>query len=136
MPATKAWPSGRRITIHDIQAATDRVERWSMLTSYDMLTAGIFERAGVRALLVGDTSAEIVLSCGDPLPVTMNQLVPNLASDPDVNSGPLRRGTHLQPTPRPSVNVGEPRPPEMQMTPCGHAIRTSPVPGTARGVGC
>ena len=47
-----------------------------MLTSYDTLTAGIFERAGVRALLVGDTSAEMVLGYPDTLPVTMDQLVP------------------------------------------------------------
>jgi 3-methyl-2-oxobutanoate hydroxymethyltransferase len=47
-----------------------------MLSSYDRLTAGIFEQAGVRALLVGDTSAEMVLGYPDTLPVTMDQLVP------------------------------------------------------------
>ncbi len=51
MPEATAWPAGRRITIRDLQAATDRGERWPMLTSYDTLTAGIFEQAGVRALL-------------------------------------------------------------------------------------
>jgi 3-methyl-2-oxobutanoate hydroxymethyltransferase len=71
-----AWPEGRRITIRDLQAATDRGERWSMLTSYDTLTAGIFEQAGVRALLVGDTSAEMVLGHSSTLPVTMDQLIP------------------------------------------------------------
>ena len=60
MPEPAAWPADRRITITDLQAATDRGERWSMLTSYDTLTAGVFEQAGVRALLVGDTSAERV----------------------------------------------------------------------------
>jgi 3-methyl-2-oxobutanoate hydroxymethyltransferase len=69
------WPAHRRITVRDLQAATDRGERWSMLTSYDTLTAGIFEQAGVRALLVGDTSAEMVLGYGDTLPVTMDALV-------------------------------------------------------------
>jgi hypothetical protein len=43
MTGTAAWPAGRRITIRDLQAATDRGERWSMLTSYDTLTAGVFE---------------------------------------------------------------------------------------------
>jgi 3-methyl-2-oxobutanoate hydroxymethyltransferase len=71
-----SWPDDRRITIRDLQAATDRGERWSMLTSYDTLTAGIFEEAGVRALLVGDTSAEMVLGYPDTLPVTMEQLIP------------------------------------------------------------
>jgi 3-methyl-2-oxobutanoate hydroxymethyltransferase len=76
MSSATAWPDDRRITIHDLQAATDRGERWSMLTSYDTLTAGIFERAGVRALLVGDTSAEMVLGYRDTLPVTMDQMIP------------------------------------------------------------
>jgi hypothetical protein len=34
MTATTAWPTGRRITIRDLQAATDRGERWSRLTSH------------------------------------------------------------------------------------------------------
>jgi 3-methyl-2-oxobutanoate hydroxymethyltransferase len=71
-----AWPADLRITITDLQAATDRGERWSMLTSYDTLTAGVFEQAGVRALLVGDTSAEMVLGHETTVPMTMDQLVP------------------------------------------------------------
>jgi 3-methyl-2-oxobutanoate hydroxymethyltransferase len=76
MPEPAAWPADRRITITDLQAATDRGERWSMLTSYDTLTAGVFEQAGVRALLVGDTSAEIVLGLQTTVPMTMDQLIP------------------------------------------------------------
>ena len=76
MTSVNEWPENRRITIHDLQAATGRGEPWSMLTSYDVLTAGIFEQAGVRALLVGDTSAEMVLGYGDTLPMTMDQLIP------------------------------------------------------------
>ncbi len=45
-----------------------------MLTSYDALTAGVFEQAGVRALLVGDTSAEMVLGHPDTLPATMDEM--------------------------------------------------------------
>ena len=40
-----------------------------------LLTAGIFEQAGVRALLVGDTSAELVLGYDSTLPVTMAELI-------------------------------------------------------------
>jgi 3-methyl-2-oxobutanoate hydroxymethyltransferase len=75
-PGDRTWPAGRRITIADLQAATDRGERWSMLTSYDTLTAGVFEQAGVRALLVGDTSAEMVLGYDTTVPISMDQLVP------------------------------------------------------------
>lgn len=63
------WPVGRRITIRDLQAATDRGERWAMLTSYDTITAGLFEQAGIRVILVGDTSAEMVLGHTTTLPV-------------------------------------------------------------------
>ena len=76
MPEPAVWPADRRITITDLQAATDRGERWSMLTSYDTLTAGVFEQAGVRALLVGDTSAEMVLGFQTTVPMTMDQLIP------------------------------------------------------------
>jgi 3-methyl-2-oxobutanoate hydroxymethyltransferase len=75
-PEATAWPADRRITIGDLQAATDRSERWSMLTSYDTMTAGVFEQAGVRALLVGDTSAEVVLGYETTVPVTLDQLIP------------------------------------------------------------
>jgi len=75
MSSASAWPDDRRITVRDLHAATDRGERWSMLTSYDVITAGIFERAGVRALLVGDTSAELVLGHSSTLPVTMTELI-------------------------------------------------------------
>jgi 3-methyl-2-oxobutanoate hydroxymethyltransferase len=70
------WPAERRITVRDLQAATDRGERWAMLTSYDTLTAGVFEQAGVRALLVGDTSGQTVFGYPDTVPVTMDQLIP------------------------------------------------------------
>jgi 3-methyl-2-oxobutanoate hydroxymethyltransferase len=75
-PEATAWPADRRITIGDLQAATDRSERWSMLTSYDTMTAGVFEQGGVRALLVGDTSAEVVLGYETTVPVTLDQLIP------------------------------------------------------------
>jgi 3-methyl-2-oxobutanoate hydroxymethyltransferase len=86
MSGMTGWPDDRRVTVWDLQAATDRRERWSMLTSYDTLTAGVFERAGVRALLVGDTSAEMVLGYSDTLPVTMDELVSMVAA--------VVRGTH------------------------------------------
>lgn len=75
LTSSSAWQDDRRITVTDLQAATDRSERWSMLTSCDVLTAGIFEQAGVRALLVGDAGAKLVLGHGSTLPVTMAELV-------------------------------------------------------------
>lgn len=76
MSQDSQWPVGRRITVRDLRAATDRGTRWSMLTCYDTLTAGIFEQAGVRALLVGDTSGQVVFGYPDTVPVTMDELLP------------------------------------------------------------
>ena len=70
------WPRDRRITVRDLQEATDRGDRWTLLTSYDTLTAGIFERAGVRVLLVGDTSAQTVFGYSSTLPATLDLLIP------------------------------------------------------------
>lgn len=78
MNTTKAdnWPRDRRITVRDLQAATDRGERWAMLTSYDAMTAGVFEQSGVRAILVGDTAAIMVYGHETTVPATMDVLTP------------------------------------------------------------
>lgn len=47
-----------------------------MLTSYDTQTAGLMERAGVRAILVGDTSGMTVFGHTDTIAVTMDHLIP------------------------------------------------------------
>ena len=52
--------TGRRITVRDIAAAKERGDRWPMLTAYDALTAGIFDKAGIPVLLVGDSAAMVV----------------------------------------------------------------------------
>lgn len=70
------WPQDRRITVRDLREATDRGDRWTLLTSYDTLTAGVFERAGVRVLLVGDTSAQTVFGYSSTLPATLDLLIP------------------------------------------------------------
>lgn len=71
-----AWPTEGRVTVRHLQAATDHGERWTMLTSYDTLTAGLFEQSGVHALLVGDTSSELVLGYDSTVPITMRELLP------------------------------------------------------------
>ena len=66
----------RRITVRDLQAAKDRGERWAMLTSYDMLTAALFDEAGIPALLVGDSAGNNVLGYDTTVPVTVEDMVP------------------------------------------------------------
>ena len=67
---------GRRMTVHDIQQAKQWGERFVMLTAYDTLVAGVFDRVGVPLLLVGDTSGQVVFGYANTVPVTMDHLVP------------------------------------------------------------
>ena len=46
------------------------------LTSYDMLTAAIFDRAGIDFLLVGDSAGNTVLGYDTTVPVTTEELIP------------------------------------------------------------
>jgi 3-methyl-2-oxobutanoate hydroxymethyltransferase len=66
----------RRISITDLQEKKQRGERFAMLTSYDQITAGIFEDAGISVLLVGDSAANNVLGYPDTLSVTIEELLP------------------------------------------------------------
>lgn len=61
-------------TLH-LQRAKDSGEKFSMLTSYDVLTAGIFDAAGVDVLLVGDSLGNTVLGRESTLPVTLDQMI-------------------------------------------------------------
>ena len=65
-----------RLSINELQERKRRGQRWAMLTSYDYLTAGIFEQAGVDVLLVGDSAANTVLGYPDTLSVTVDELLP------------------------------------------------------------
>src|ERR1700734_439805 len=68
--------TGRRVTIRDIAAAKARGEKWPMLTADDALPAGIFARAGIPVLLVGDSAAMVVSGHDTTIPVTVDDLIP------------------------------------------------------------
>ena len=76
LPALYGGVTNRRVRPSDLLRAKERGERWAMLTSYDMLTAGIFESAGVPVLLVGDSAGNNVLGYPTTVPVTVDELLP------------------------------------------------------------
>jgi 3-methyl-2-oxobutanoate hydroxymethyltransferase len=49
--------------------------KFSCLTSYDHLTAGIFDEAGIDVILVGDSAANNSLGYSTTLPITIDELV-------------------------------------------------------------
>jgi 3-methyl-2-oxobutanoate hydroxymethyltransferase len=65
-----------RITTSDLTAMKKRGEKWAMLTSYDSMTAGIFDEAGIPVLLVGDSAGNNFLGEANTIPVTVDELIP------------------------------------------------------------
>jgi 3-methyl-2-oxobutanoate hydroxymethyltransferase len=68
--------TSRRVTTRDLQLAKDKGEKWAMLTSYDMLTAQLFDEVGIPVLLVGDSAGNNVLGYENTVPVTMEDMLP------------------------------------------------------------
>jgi 3-methyl-2-oxobutanoate hydroxymethyltransferase len=66
----------KRVRIPHLQALKERGERWAMLTAYDAYTAEIFDEAGIKVLLVGDSAANNVYGYENTLPVTVEELLP------------------------------------------------------------
>ena len=66
----------RRVTILDLKSAKERGEKWAMLTSYEQMTASIFDEAGIPVLLVGDSAGNNFLGEENTIPVTVDELIP------------------------------------------------------------
>jgi 3-methyl-2-oxobutanoate hydroxymethyltransferase len=62
-------------TRHFAQAKSNGI-KITGLTSYDTLTAQIFDEAGIDFLLVGDSAGNTVLGYDSTLPVTVDELIP------------------------------------------------------------
>jgi 3-methyl-2-oxobutanoate hydroxymethyltransferase len=66
----------RRVTIADLADAKVCGEKWPMLTSYEEMTASIFDEAGIPVLLVGDSAGNNFLGFENTIPVTVDEMIP------------------------------------------------------------
>jgi len=66
----------RRVRTRHFQSAKESGIRITGLTSYDQLTAGIFDEAGIDFLLVGDSAGNNVYGYDTTLPVSIDDLIP------------------------------------------------------------
>ncbi len=66
----------QRITLDLLKALKQRGQKFAMLTAYDFPTAGLAERAGVHALLVGDSLANVILGHSTTRLVTLDLMIP------------------------------------------------------------
>ncbi|HEX6953352.1 MAG TPA: 3-methyl-2-oxobutanoate hydroxymethyltransferase [Agromyces sp.] len=74
--AAKTTSGPKRVRTRHFQNAKREGIKITGLTSYDALTARIFDEAGIDFLLVGDSAANNVLGYETTLPVTVDELIP------------------------------------------------------------
>ena len=65
----------RRTSIADLAAMKARGEKWSVITSYEEMTASIFDEAGIPVLLVGDSAGNNFLGEENTIPVTLEAMI-------------------------------------------------------------
>lgn len=65
----------RKVTTHRFLEMKQKGEKISILTSYDYTTAGIVDRAGVDAILVGDSASNVMAGNATTLPMTVDQMI-------------------------------------------------------------
>jgi 3-methyl-2-oxobutanoate hydroxymethyltransferase len=65
----------RKFTLNDLRAARAANTKVPILTCYDYTTARLMERAGVPALLVGDSAANVVLGHETTIPVPLHLMI-------------------------------------------------------------
>ncbi|MFQ5680279.1 MAG: 3-methyl-2-oxobutanoate hydroxymethyltransferase [Gemmatimonadota bacterium] len=65
----------RRVTIHDLAAMKRAGRKIAMITAYDAPFAALVDRAGVDAILVGDSVGKVLAGEETTLPVTLEQMI-------------------------------------------------------------
>ncbi|MBX3067516.1 MAG: 3-methyl-2-oxobutanoate hydroxymethyltransferase [Cryobacterium sp.] len=74
--ATAAQANLKKVRTRHFQSAKESGVKITGLTSYDQLSATIFDRAGIDFLLVGDSAGNNVFGFDTTLPVTIDELIP------------------------------------------------------------
>ncbi len=74
--AAAAQANLKRVRTRHFQSAKQNGVKITGLTSYDQLTASIFDAAGIDFLLVGDSAGNNVLGYDTTLPVKIDDLIP------------------------------------------------------------
>ena len=65
-----------RLRTRHFARAKRESQAFACMTSYDCMTAGIFDEAGIDLLLVGDSLANVVLGHETTLSLTLDEIIP------------------------------------------------------------
>lgn len=65
-----------RVRVQHFQELKERGSKFACLTSYDMLTAAIFDEVGIPLILVGDSAADNMLGYETTSPITLEEMIP------------------------------------------------------------
>jgi len=80
-------PLTEKVTLGHLRSARQSGQKTAMLTCYDYTTARLMQEAGVPALLVGDSAANVILGHPTTLPVSLSFMIEITAA--------VRRGAPL-----------------------------------------
>ncbi len=73
-------PALKRVRTRHFKRAKENGIKITGLTSYDFMSASIFDEAGIDFLLVGDSAGNTVFGYDTTIPVTMDELIPLTAA--------------------------------------------------------
>jgi len=79
--------SVKRVRTHLLREMKQRGERFTVLTSYDMYTAQVFDEAGINVILIGGNAANNVYGYPTSFPVRVDELIPLARAVARVSSG-------------------------------------------------
>ena len=65
----------RKVTACRLMEMKQKHEKISMLTSYDFTTAGIVDKAGVDAILIGDSASNVMAGNATTVPITVDEMI-------------------------------------------------------------
>lgn len=78
--STKTNPALKRVRTRHFQKAKQDGTKITGLTSYDFMSATIFDQAGIDFLLVGDSAGNTVFGYDSTIPITVDELIPLTAA--------------------------------------------------------
>lgn len=74
--APYATEARTRVRVKHLQEMKHEGRKWAMLTAYDYTTASILDEAGIPALLIGDSAANLVYGYDTTVPIDVEELLP------------------------------------------------------------